>query len=209
MPHGSDIPFGVLPSLHDSAIPTRVPKPAASPYPLPAIAVCPDTTGASQGADKESRMLAKPQIVETGPQLTAIIRHTIPRDEIRKVMGPSIAEVVATVTAQGIPPAGPVFSHHLRMDPAMFDFEVGLPVTAPVVPIGRVKAGHLPATTVARAVYHGPYEGLAAAWAELDAWIAAEGHTPAPDLWESYVAGPESSPDPATWRTELNRPLLR
>ena len=31
----------------------------------------------------------------------------------------------------------------------------------------------------------------------------------APDLWECYVAGPESNPDPATWRTELNRPLTR
>ncbi len=56
-------------------------------------------------------------------------------------------------------------------------------------------------------VYHGPYEGLGPAWAEFDAWIAAERHAPASDLWECYVAGPESNPDPATWRTELNRPL--
>ena len=62
--------------------------------------------------------------------------------------------------------------------------------------------------TVARAVYHGPYEGLAAAWAEFCAWVEAGGHTPAEDLWERYVVGPESSPDPAVWRTELNRPLV-
>jgi effector-binding domain-containing protein len=61
---------------------------------------------------------------------------------------------------------------------------------------------------VARTVYRGPYEGLGTAWGEFNAWIAANGHTPAPDLWECYVAGPESSPDPATWRTELNRPLI-
>lgn len=35
----------------------------------------------------------------------------------------------------------------------------------------------------------------------------AQEHTPAADLWEVDVAGPESSPDPATWRTELNQPL--
>jgi len=63
--------------------------------------------------------------------------------------------------------------------------------------------------TVARAVYHGPYEGLVAAWGELAAWIASHGHEPAADLWEFYVAGPESSPDPATWRTQLNQPLAR
>ena len=84
-----------------------------------------------------------------------------------------------------------------------------MPVTAAVSAAGRVKAGQLPAAMVARTVYHGPYEGLGPAWAEFDAWIAAEGRTPAPDLWECYVAGPESNPDPATWRTELNRPLTR
>ena len=61
---------------------------------------------------------------------------------------------------------------------------------------------------MAQAVLHGGYEGLGAAWMELNAWIAAEGHTPAPDYWERYVAGPESSPDPAAWRTELSRPLV-
>ena len=154
-------------------------------------------------------MLDKPQIVQTDAQLTAIIRLTIPREEIRNVMGPGIAELMAAVAAQGIAPAGPIFSHHLRMDSATFDFEIGVPVTKPVTPVGRVKPGQLPAAAVARTFYFGPYEGLGPAWGEFSAWIAAEGHTPAPDLWECYVTGPESNPDPATWRTELNRPLIR
>ena len=81
--------------------------------------------------------------------------------------------------------------------------------TALVSAVGRVKAGHLPAATVARTVYHGPYEGLGDAWSEFEAWTAAEGLRAAPNLWECYVAGPESSPDPAKYRTELNRPLVR
>lgn len=154
-------------------------------------------------------MIDPPQITQTAAQLAAVIHFTIPREEIRDVMGPGIGELMAAVAAQGIAPAGPVFSHHLRMDPAIFDFEIGLPVTAPVSATGRVKAGQLPAATVARTVYHGSYEGLGPAWGEFDAWVAAAGHTPAPDLWECYVAGPESSPNPADWRTELNRPLTR
>ena len=152
-------------------------------------------------------MLDKPQIAQTSAKLTAIIRLTIPREEIRNVMGPGIAELMAAVAAQGIAPAGPWFTHHLRMDPDSFDFEIGVPVTAPVAAVGRVKAGQLPAAKVARTVFHGAYEGLGAAWGQFDAWIAAKGHTAGPDLWECYVAGPESNPDPATWRTELNRPL--
>ena len=152
-------------------------------------------------------MLDKPQILRTTALPTAVIRFTIPRAEIRNVMGPGIAEVMAAVAKQGVAPIGPVFSHHLKIDPEKFDFEVGVPVATAVQPVGRVRPSVLPATKVARTVYRGRYEGLGAAWQELDAWIAAAGHVAAPDLWESYVAGPESNPDPAAWRTELNRPL--
>jgi effector-binding domain-containing protein len=124
-------------------------------------------------------------------------------------MGPAIAEVMAAVGAQGVVPAGPVFSHHFKMDPDRFDFEVGVPIAASVSAAGRVVASELPSATVARTIYHGDYEGLGAAWGKFMDWIAAEGHEPAEDLWECYVAGPESSPDPAAWHTELNRPLIR
>lgn len=148
------------------------------------------------------------EIVQTAAQSAAVIRLTVPRHEMSKVMGPSRKELMAAIAAQGIAPVGPWFMHHLRMEPDVFDFEIGVPVASPVSPTGRVKAGQLSATTVARTVYQGGYEGLGAAWAEFNAWIRAEGHTPGPDLWECYVAGPEVDPDPATWRTELNRPLV-
>jgi len=32
-------------------------------------------------------------------------------------------------------------------------------------------------------------------------------YQPAGGIWERYVYGPESNPDPATWRTELNQPV--
>src|SRR5215471_4923797 len=112
-------------------------------------------------------MIDTPQITRNTAQLTAVIHIIIPRSEIRKVMGPGIGELMAAVTAQGLAPAGPVFSHHFKMDPDTFDFEVGVPVSKRVAPSGRVQPGQLPAATVARTVYHGPYEGLSAAWGEF------------------------------------------
>jgi effector-binding domain-containing protein len=153
-------------------------------------------------------MFDTPVIVETAAQLTAAIRLTIACEEIRNVMGPGLTELMVTVATQGIAPTGPWFTHHLRMDPDVFDFEICLPVAEPVVATGRVKPGRLPAAKVARTIYHGSYERLGDAWGEFDAWITANGLVPASDLWECYVAGPESSPDPANWRTELNRPLV-
>jgi effector-binding domain-containing protein len=153
-------------------------------------------------------VLDTPKIIQTDTQHTAVIRLTIPRAEIQNVMGPGMQEVLATVAAQGLTSTGPLFSHHFKMDPDTFDFEIGVPVSIPVTPGGRVQPSQLPTVRVARTVYTGSFEGLGDAWGEFYAWIEANGLTPAPDLWECYLAGPESNPDPATWRTELNRPLL-
>lgn len=153
-------------------------------------------------------MLDTPEIAHTTAQQAAVIHLTIPRSEIQQAMGPAFGELMATLGAQGIKQAGPFFSHHFRMDPATFDFEVGVPVASPVQPAGRVKAGALPAAQVVRTNYRGPYEGLGAAWGEFCAWIKTHGHTPRADLWEVYVKGPDVSPNPADWCTELNMPLV-
>src|SRR5260221_11253841 len=105
-------------------------------------------------------MLDIPEITEAAAQLTAVIHLTIPRAEIRNVMGPGLGELRAAIAAQGIAPAGPWLTHHLRMDPAIFDFEICVPITIPVVATGRLKPGQLPAATVARAVYHRGSEAL-------------------------------------------------
>ena len=154
-------------------------------------------------------MIDTPEIIQTTTVPTARIRLTIPRSEIRNVMGPGIGELMAVLGAQGIALAGPWLTHHLRMDPSTFDFEICVPVTRPVTATGRVEPGQLPAATVARTVYHGGYEGLGAAWQELDAWIVAQGRIPGHSLWEVYRTDPHSNPDPGTWLTELNRPLAR
>jgi effector-binding domain-containing protein len=152
-------------------------------------------------------MIDSPQIVHTAASPIAVLHLTIPRSEIQKVMGPGIQELMATIAAQGITPTGPWFTHHLRMQPDTFDFEIGVPVSAPIVAAGRVRPSERPALRVARAVYRGPYEGLGNAWGEVMTWIAAQGLEHAADLWETYAAGPESGSDPAAWQTVLERPL--
>lgn len=154
-------------------------------------------------------MIEPPRIVDVAEQATAVIALVVPREEIRQVMGPGIGEVMAAVAAQGLSPTGPWFTYHRRVPGETFDLEVGVPVAAAVRPTERVRPGRLPAARVARTVYHGDYEGLAAAWGELEQWIEQSGHGAATELWECYAVGPETSPDPARWRTELHRPLLR
>jgi effector-binding domain-containing protein len=152
-------------------------------------------------------MLETPVVTVSTYLQTAVIRLNVPRSEIQKVMGPAIGELMSTLAVQGIAAAGPIFSHHFRMDPEVFDFEIGVAVATAVTPSGRVEGSHLPAIKVARTVYCGPHEGLGKAWGQFGTWIKEQGLKTQDNLWEFYVADPESSLNPDEARTELNRPL--
>ena len=154
-------------------------------------------------------MLDEPQILQTSARLTAFIPVVVPRERIREVMGPGLEELKAAVAAQGIEVTGPWFTHHVRLDPDVFDFEISLPVASPVTASGRVQPGEWPAMTVARTVYHGGYEGLGAAWEEFDDRVGAHDHVLMPDLREVYLVGPWENEDPAAWQTELSREIVR
>ncbi|HEX3681870.1 MAG TPA: GyrI-like domain-containing protein [Bryobacteraceae bacterium] len=157
-------------------------------------------------------MIETPQVIQTAAHLAAIIHLTIARSEVQTVMGPAISEVMAAVMAQGLEPAGPWFTHHLKMDPEKFDFQVCVPISTPVAAVGRVVCATMPGARVARTIHQGPYDGtdgLAAAWSEFGKWIATNGHVTGPDLYECYLTGPESGSGPEDWRTELSRPLIK
>ena len=104
-------------------------------------------------------MIETPQILDVPAQPTAVVHIICPKPAIRDVMGPGYSELMAALAAQGVAPTGPWFTHHLRMDPEVFDFEVGVPVGAPISPAGRVEPGELPAATAARTIYHGRIRG--------------------------------------------------
>jgi uncharacterized protein YndB with AHSA1/START domain/effector-binding domain-containing protein len=162
---------------------------------------------AGAGREGQFRLHGTPRVVTTEPRLTATIPMNIPRNEMMQRFGPAVQELVAALTTQGMPPSGSAFAHHFRITPGVFDFEVGFVTPTAAQPAGRVSPGEWPAGKYAHATYVGPYEGLPAAWGEFDAWMKSEGLAQADDLWEHYSTGPHSHPDPATWRTELYRPL--
>lgn len=137
----------------------------------------------------------------------AVVPITCKREDMPKVFGPAVQELFGVLGAKGIESIGAVFAHHLTMPPGMFNFELGIAVTSPVKPTGRVVPGVLPAGRVARTIYTGPYEGLHNAWSEFDAWLDAHHCRKAGGLWEVYAHGPDKTPNPAEFRTELNRPL--
>jgi effector-binding domain-containing protein len=175
-----------------------------------------------------SSMLSPLEIIVNGsdadspmqpPPPAAVIRLTIPRADIQSVMGPAIQEIIATLKAQNIAIAGPMFAHHFLTGEGQtnFDFEVGFPTTTttttttttPVANQGRVKSSTLPfATKTAKVTYTGPYEGLHLAWSDFgDQLAAARCVRLNTTMWEVYTVGPETTEDPTQWQTDLVVPI--
>jgi len=152
-------------------------------------------------------MIDPPVIAERAALHAAVIALVIPRGDMPKHFGAAVAEIHAELARQGIAAAGPVFAHHLRMPPGMFDLEISVPVARPVTAAGRVESRDEPARAVAQTTYHGDYPGLFAAWSAFGDWIATNGHVPASDLFETYLSDPVRVTDPARYETLLERPL--
>ncbi|MGZ3305178.1 MAG: SRPBCC domain-containing protein [Asticcacaulis sp.] len=153
-------------------------------------------------------LIEAPEIVDAAALKVAKIHIVTPVSQIREVMGAGLSELRAVLTEQGITPAGPWLSHHLKAPGAIFDYEICIPVDVEVAPKGRVTAGEIPAARTARSVYRGNFDRLGQGWGQLMQWIEALPVKPADTLWEVYRIGPDDSPNPDDWRTELNRPLL-
>lgn len=153
-------------------------------------------------------MLDTPHINYNQARQLAVVRLTASREQLPDAVGLAISELLVTLAAQDVEPAGPWFKRQLRWGTSQLEIEVGVPVAAPVASSGRVQAAQRAAVRVARAVYHGGYDGLPEAWREFDEWLSQNGLKTGRDWWESYAVGPESSDDAGDWRTELCRPLV-
>jgi effector-binding domain-containing protein len=153
-------------------------------------------------------MIETPYITQTSEQHIAKLHLTVPRENIGGSMGAGVQEVLSVLTAQNIAPTGPWFTHHNRRPTDTFDFEICFPVAQSIAPSGQVVPGTWPSMTVARTVFQGNYSGLPEAWGEFHAWLDANAHKTADDLWEVYLVNPHANPNPAEWRTELNRQII-
>ncbi len=152
--------------------------------------------------------LDKPEILDLPAVKVARIHVTAPAGQIMVAMNEGLRELRGVLADQGVTPAGAWLTHHLKIPDGTFDFEICFPISSDVKPEGRVVMGEIPAARTARTTYRGDYAGLGEAWGQFMNWIESQPVKAAPDLWEVYAVGPEASPNPADWQTQLNRPLL-
>ncbi len=104
-------------------------------------------------------MISNPRITQTEEWQVAALPLRIRREESMEMMGPAFQEVFAVLEAQGIPPAGPLTNHHLKMEPGIFDFRICVPVDNPVTPSGRVIPARCAPPRSRRSTISGPTKG--------------------------------------------------
>ena len=149
----------------------------------------------------------EPQVVTVESCPTAVVRGTVPADQLAAFFDAAFQRLPAAIAADGAQIAGAAFARYPSPPGDVVELEVGFPVDRPIEATDDVGAGSLPAGRVARVVHAGSFEELGTSWGRLREWMADQGHRPAPGFWEVYLTEPSPGMDPADLRTELNWPV--
>jgi effector-binding domain-containing protein len=130
-------------------------------------------------------------------QPTAVVAATTTWAEYSTLWPVLLDEVYAFVRAGGATQDGHNVMLYLDDVP---NVEVGVQVTGPFEPAGRVIPSVLPAGQVASTVHRGPYEAIEEAHVALKAWCGSHRHALTGVRWEIYGDWHE---DPADLETEV------
>ena len=158
----------------------------------------------SAGGARLLRMaMTEPTLVDLTPATVAVVRDTVPMASIRAFYDRTFPRVAGALAAQGVAPGGPAVGVYWGEPTDTVDMACGFPTSTPIEPDGDVVPLELPAGRAAQATHEGSYETLGDSYGALAAWMAAQGVTPAPTMWESYETEPTPDTDPATLRTRI------
>ena len=130
-------------------------------------------------------------------QPTAVVAAATTWEEFPTLWRTLLDEVYAFVRAGGATQDGRNVMLYRDDVP---NVEVGVQVTAPFEPAGRVVPSVLPGGEVASTVHRGPYDVLGEAHVALRAWCASHNHALTGIRWEIYGDWRE---DPADLETEV------
>ncbi|MEM9608377.1 MAG: GyrI-like domain-containing protein [Actinomycetota bacterium] len=148
-----------------------------------------------------------PEIVDLDPEEAIAVHGDVALEDLPGFFERAFADAAAGAQAAGVEIIGPPFGYYPATDGDVVAVEAGFPVTALV---GETDSTHpliLPGGAAVVVTHVGPYEALADTYDELQAWMADNDLRAADNMWESYVAGPGTEPDPTKWRTKITWPL--
>ena len=146
---------------------------------------------------------------ERAPQEIVGLHESVRMDELRKFFPRALTAAAEALTARGLDPAGPAVALYESMEGDMLDVTAGFPVPSGAAPSDDIVAAMLPGGATMEVIHRGSYDDLRTTYRELTAWFDENGMTRPAVVWEEYLVGPESEPDPGQWQTRIVYPVGR
>lgn len=144
------------------------------------------------------------------PATTVIgIGEQVARSDVGSWCAAAFPELYMALAFAGADPAGPGGATY---DEQFFESDLGevtafVPVINAVDTIGRVESISLPAGRFAAAVHSGGFDEIDRTYGRLGSLVAEHDVAQELPIREHYLIGPNHTPDPQQWRTEIWWPI--
>lgn len=149
----------------------------------------------------------KAERIELKPGTMMGVHEVVPMNALTDYFGRAFTISAAELGKQGAFPAGPAIALYHGKPTDTVDVTAGFPVTQPVTSTPAAVVVPLPGGPAIATVHTGSYDAMTETYDALMAWITEQNLTMSDDMWEEYLTGPESDPDPSTWKTRIVWPL--
>ncbi|GDY15111.1 hypothetical protein LBMAG53_39890 [Planctomycetota bacterium] len=134
------------------------------------------------------------------PGWIAVVRETIPWNELSRRLRPMFDAVYVAVRAGRLVPHGHNVVVYRQIRPDRAAVEAGIQVAGSFADFDRIHCSQTPGGPVASVEHIGPYHLLSATHQAVIRWCADQGATPAGIQWEIYG---DWDDDPARLRTRV------
>jgi DNA-binding transcriptional MerR regulator len=141
----------------------------------------------------------------------AVITDIVEKAEVVAWYRGAMGEVVATLSAQGIKPAGPLGG---IFDTELFTEDRGrvtifLPCDPLPRPVGRVSTTVIPPAELATIVHLGSSTEVDRTYGALADYVTQHALAVDGPIREYYLVGPSDTPDESLWQTEVGWPIFQ
>jgi DNA-binding transcriptional MerR regulator len=141
----------------------------------------------------------------------AVITDIVEKADVVAWYRGAMGEVAATLTAQGISPAGPLGG---IFDTELFSEDRGrvtifLPCDPLPQPVGRVSTTVIPPAELATIVHLGSNTEVDRTYGALAAYVTQHALAVDGPIREYYLVGPSDTRDDSLWRTEIGWPIFQ
>lgn len=147
-----------------------------------------------------------PEIVTLAPAPAALLRETVPMSALTEFFDRAFQASATALEQQGIPITGSPLGIYYSMPTDTVDVGAGFPSASLPADADGVTGEMLPGGRAAQVLHLGSYDTLSKTYDRLMPWLAEQGLTPGPVMWESYLNEPTPENPDAT-RTLIVWPL--